>query len=166
MRTHYIIKLYTYFLFRYGPPNPAYNAPNQPAPPLYGPPAPPPAYASPAAQGAYGPPAPPPAYGPPAPPPFVYGPPAPPIYGPPSSSVQVFYGMPHALTSFWEKLKFKLDLFTIGKILLKLVLFKKFVSWVALICLLFFIPSLKSKFGAVTDGGGERRIKLKTKLGK
>ncbi|XP_028154142.1 uncharacterized protein LOC114347668 [Diabrotica virgifera virgifera] len=130
-----------------------YPAPYQYGPPTqpvsnYGPPAP--QYGAPV----YGPPNPAPPPPPPAPQP-VYGPPAP-IYGPPPSSVQVFYGVPHALDalgSFWEKLKWKLDLFTLGKILLKLVLFKKFVSWVALLCLLFFIPALKNKFG--NNGGGE-----------
>ncbi|XP_072388864.1 uncharacterized protein [Diabrotica undecimpunctata] len=119
----------------YGPPAPQYGAPVY-GPPNPGPPAPPP------------PPPPPP---PPAPQP-VYGPPAP-IYGPPGSSIQVFYGAPHALGSLWEKLKWKLDLFTLGKILLKLVLFKKFVSFVAVLCLLFFIPALKNKFGFGNNGG-------------
>lgn len=100
----------------------------------YGPPVPGPAY---------GPPNPPPSYGPPNPPP-VYGPP--PAYGP-ASSVQVFYGVPHAMLSFWDKLKLKLDLFTVGKILLKLVIFKKIVSFIAILCLLLFIPALKHKKG-------------------
>ncbi|XP_057672617.1 formin-like protein 2 [Diorhabda carinulata] len=108
-----------------------YGSPYPPSP-VYGPPNP----------------APPP---PPPPPQPMYGPP--PIYGPPSS-VQVFYGAPHALGTFWEKLKWKLDVFTIGKLLLKLVLFKKFVSWVALLCLLFVIPTLKNKFESATSGGG------------
>lgn len=42
-----------------------------------------------------------------------------------------------------DKFKFKLDLFTLGKILLKIVIFKKIVSLIAIICLLLFIPSLK-----------------------
>ncbi|KAJ8921998.1 hypothetical protein NQ315_008636 [Exocentrus adspersus] len=113
---------------QYGPPNPgpAYGPPSQVyGPPVYGPPNPPP---------------PPPVYGPPSPPP-------PPVYGPPPSSsiTQVFYGVPHAMLSFWDKLKLKLDLFTIGKIILKLVIFKKIVSFIAIICLLLFIPALKHK---------------------
>ncbi|KAG5900028.1 hypothetical protein JTB14_009108 [Gonioctena quinquepunctata] len=128
----------------YGPPAPQYGPPIQP---VYGPPAPPPAYGPPA-------PPPPPAYGPPAPP--VYGPPAPPVYGPPSS-VQVFYGVPHALGSIWDKLKLKLTLFTLGKILLKLVIFKKIVSWIAVLCLLLFIPSLKNKEETSSGSNDEAR---------
>ncbi|CAG9854198.1 unnamed protein product [Phyllotreta striolata] len=140
--------------YQYGPANPVYAPPSPPAqsqPPAYGPPPQqqPPAYGPPPQPQ-------PPAYGPPSPPPPppVYGPPVAlqPIYGAPSS-VQVFYGMPHALSSFWEKLKFKLDLFTVGKLLLKLVLFKKFVGWLALICLLFVVPTLKNKF----HGEGQER---------
>lgn len=53
--------------------------------------------------------------------------------------------MPHAiLEGFLDKFKLKLDLFTIGKLLLKLVIFKKIVSFIAIICLLLFIPSLKN----------------------
>lgn len=66
---------------------------------------------------------------------FSYGPPVP-IYGP-------LYEVPHAMLGFFDKLKFKIDLFTIGKILLKLVIFKKIVSLIAILCLLLFIPSLK-----------------------
>ncbi|CAH2008286.1 unnamed protein product [Acanthoscelides obtectus] len=109
----------------YGPP------PSGPSGPDYGPPS-----------LQYGPPNYPPVYGPPHPPP-------PPVYGPPASNVQVFYGVPHALGSIWdklhEKLKFKLNLFTLGKILLKLVIFKKIVSFIAILCLLLFIPTLKDK---------------------
>ena len=50
--------------------------------------------------------------------------------------------------SIWDKLKFKLDLFTIGKIILKLVIFKKVVSLIAILCLLMFIPTLKHKIYA------------------
>nr|CAI5818995.1 unnamed protein product [Callosobruchus analis] len=109
----------------YGPP------PSGPSGPDYGPPSP-----------QYGPPSFPPVYGPPHPPPPV-------MYGPPASNVQVFYGVPHALGSIWdklhEKLKFKVNLFTLGKILLKLVIFKKIVSFIAILCLLLFIPTLKGK---------------------
>lgn len=73
-----------------------------------------------------------------------YGPPA---YYPPPQPEPV-YGVPHALISgLLDKLKFKLDLFTLGKIILKLVLFKKLVSFIAVICLLLFIPSLKHMSG-------------------
>lgn len=47
----------------------------------------------------------------------------------------------------WEKIKWKLDLITLGKILLKLVIFKKIVSFIAIIFLLLFIPALKHKKG-------------------
>lgn len=46
-----------------------------------------------------------------------------------------------------DKIKFKVDFYTIGKILLKLVIFKKIVKFVALICLLLFVPTLKKKLG-------------------
>ncbi|KAJ8976128.1 hypothetical protein NQ317_019393, partial [Molorchus minor] len=126
----------------FGPTSPQYGSPN--TGPIYrphnpGPPNPVPAY---------GPPNPGPVYGPPNPPP-IYGPP-PPVYNAPSS-VQVFYGVPHAMLSIWDKLKFKLDLFTIGKILLKLVIFKKIVSFIAILCLLLFIPALKKKGGSTAE---------------
>lgn len=74
-----------------------------------------------------------------------------PAYGPPSQNLQVFYGVPHAMISIWdkvwEKIKWKLDLITLGKILLKLVIFKKIVSFIAIIFLLLFIPALKHKKG-------------------
>ena len=64
--------------------------------------------------------------------------------------------MPHGMLGLLDKLKLKLDLFTIGKILLKVVLFKKFVSFVAVLCLLLFIPTLKRKVdNAVPDGGDD-----------
>lgn len=50
---------------------------------------------------------------------------------------------PHALLGLLDKFKFKIDLFTIGKIILKLVIFKKIVSLIAILCLLLFLPSLK-----------------------
>lgn len=46
-----------------------------------------------------------------------------------------------------EKIKFKVDFYTIGKILLKLVIFKKIVKFIGLICLLLFLPTLKKKLG-------------------
>ncbi|KAI4460197.1 hypothetical protein MML48_6g00015779 [Holotrichia oblita] len=89
----------------------------------------------------YGPPKP--IYGPPMPyPPPNYGPypPAPPPnYGPPEPA------LPHALLGLLDKIKYKIDLLTIGKIILKLVIFKKIVLWIGIICLLLFLPSLKNK---------------------
>ncbi|XP_060518383.1 uncharacterized protein LOC132697109 [Cylas formicarius] len=148
------------------PQYPVYSGPSGPSggeqfgPNQYGPPSPP--YRPPVSQ--YGPPAghygPTPQYGPP--PETQYGPPGP-VYGGPQS-VQVFYGMPHAMLSLWDKLKWKLDLFTIGKILLKLVIFKKIVSLIAILCLLLFIPALKKKGSSVLgdDGEGDERSILKS----
>lgn len=102
------------------------------------------------------------------PPKPVYGPPPPgapntiiydhgrPVYVPAGGPTihQVYYGHsgPPAAgwegprESFWllDKLKFKLDFFTIGKILLKLIIFKKIVKFIALICLLLFLPKLQA----------------------
>lgn len=47
------------------------------------------------------------------------------------------------MLGFLDKFKLKLDLFTLGKILLKAVIFKKVISFIAILCLLLFIPSLK-----------------------
>lgn len=80
-------------------------------------------------------------YGPPkqtyGPPMHSYGPPAP-VYGPPKP----VYGVPYEAPSFFDKIDFKLDLLTFAKILLKLVIFKKIVKFIAMVCLLFFIPKL------------------------
>uniref|UniRef100_A0A1B0FQY8 Uncharacterized protein n=1 Tax=Glossina morsitans morsitans TaxID=37546 RepID=A0A1B0FQY8_GLOMM len=127
------------------PPNNNYLPPSTSAP-AYGPPAP-----------DYGPPSP--SYGPPhlnyGPPPSSYGPPHP-NYGPPQTS----YGPPPPLYykpmpfpsdprdhyALLAKLKTKLNLFTIGKILLKLLIFKKVIKFIGLICLLLFLPKLKDMF--------------------
>lgn len=86
-----------------------------------------------------------------------YGPPtySAPVYlpGPPSNYVP--YGPPIEESSkggslekwLLEKIKFKVDFYTIGKILLKLVIFKKIVKFIGLICLLLFLPTLKKKLG-------------------
>uniref|UniRef100_A0A336MN52 CSON004151 protein n=1 Tax=Culicoides sonorensis TaxID=179676 RepID=A0A336MN52_CULSO len=86
-------------------------------------------------------------------------------YGPPSYAAPVYlqapppnyvpYGPPAEESSkggslekwLLEKIKFKIDFYTIGKILLKLVIFKKIVKFIGLICLLMFIPTLKKKLG-------------------
>uniref|UniRef100_A0A182T9W6 Uncharacterized protein n=1 Tax=Anopheles maculatus TaxID=74869 RepID=A0A182T9W6_9DIPT len=109
----------------YGPPTSTGNELYQPAP-----------------HKEYGPP-PKPVYGPPK---SIYGPPPPP---PPPPGGPVSHGMPYFSPENWllSKLKFKFDLFTIGKILLKLVIFKKIVKFIALLCLLFFIPTLKPSGG-------------------
>lgn len=56
-----------------------------------------------------------------------------------------------------DKFKFKLDLFTIGKILLKLIIFKKIVKFIALIGLLLFLPKLQTKHMGFMDllAGGD-----------
>ncbi|XP_011301407.1 uncharacterized protein [Fopius arisanus] len=95
-------------------------------------------------------------YGPPA---GSYGPPgvtsgAPASYGTPQLSQQGWsgYALPEipqlpALPSFdiaWP-LAIKLNAFTIAKIILKLVIFKLIVKFIAIICLLMFIPKLEMK---------------------
>lgn len=93
-------------------------------------------------------------YGPPQ-----YGPPAP-HYGPPNHHYgpihpEPVHGIPYSLIeNLLDKFKFKLDLFTLGKILLKLVIFKKIVSLIAILCLLLFIPSLKHHEQDHEDEGG------------
>lgn len=120
-------------------------------------------------KSSYGPPSP--SYGPPAssygPPAQSYGPPSHnyepsrPVYTAVPTIHQIYYGHSgpppssgHYPAAGWEgpreenwllnKLKFKLDFFTIGKILLKLIIFKKIVKFIALICLLLFLPKLQS----------------------
>lgn len=73
------------------------------------------------------------------------------IHAPPSSPV---YGAPYALPGVshlsilptfdlaWP-LALKLNAFTIAKIILKLVIFKMIVKFIAAICLLLFIPKLE-----------------------
>ncbi|XP_022919400.2 uncharacterized protein [Onthophagus taurus] len=85
-------------------------------------------------------------------PPKVYGPPQyyPEPNYPPHPPPQQPYGpkdqfLPHALLTVLDKIKYKIDLLTIGKIILKLVIFKKIVSFIGILCLLLFIPSLKKK---------------------
>ncbi|XP_049282102.1 uncharacterized protein LOC125763254 [Anopheles funestus] len=94
-----------------------------------------------------------PVYGPPKP---IYGPPAP-YPPPPPPPGPVSHGMPYFSPENWllSKLKFKFDLFTVGKILLKLVIFKKIVKFIALLCLLFFLPTLKPSGGGHGDESSE-----------
>ncbi|XP_058055567.1 uncharacterized protein LOC131206978 [Anopheles bellator] len=96
-------------------------------------------------------------YGPPPKP--VYGPPKP-IYGPPPPPAgPVNHGMPYFSPETWllSKLKFKFNLFTFAKILLKLVIFKKIIKFIALLCLLFFIPTLKPSSSHGDDSSEEER---------
>ncbi|XP_058974951.1 uncharacterized protein LOC101894624 isoform X2 [Musca domestica] len=83
-----------------------------------------------------------PVYGPPAP---IYGPPAP-VYGPPQTNFYKPLQFPHHPRdqfTLLEKLKTKVNLFTIGKIILKLLIFKKIIKFIGVICLLLFLPKLK-----------------------
>lgn len=51
----------------------------------------------------------------------------------------------------------KFDLILMSKILLKLIIFKKIVKFIGVICLLMFLPMLKKKWDG--DDDEERRIK-------
>lgn len=97
-----------------------------------------------------------------------------PSYGPPSShypSTTVIHQMPtmpEAQKSshsewFLAKIMKKFDLILVSKILLKLIIFKKIVKFIGIICLLMFIPILKKKFeehaGDSSEEEEERRIK-------
>lgn len=77
-----------------------------------------------------------------------YGLPPVPHYGP-------LYEVPHAMLGILDKLKMKLDLFTIGKIILKLVIFKKVVALIAILCLLLFLPTLKHKESSDASASSE-----------
>ncbi|CAH2241744.1 jg16311 [Pararge aegeria aegeria] len=122
----------------YGPPSSSYGPPAQ----SYGPPS-----------TSYGPPSH--SYGPPAP---IYGPPIhkplAPVYGPP---LKPSYGVPYTAPGlgFLDKLSLKLDILTIAKLLLKLLIFKKIVTMIAVVCMLLVIPKLisfkKDKNGGDTD---------------
>ncbi|XP_011209089.1 uncharacterized protein LOC105230167 [Bactrocera dorsalis] len=70
----------------------------------------------------------------------IYGPPSS-VYGPPMFHQPVIY-QPRDHW-FLEKLKKKINLFTIGKIILKLLIFKKIIKFIGVICLLLFLPKLK-----------------------
>lgn len=129
----------------YGPPVHTYGPPAQ----TYGPPA----------QQTYGPPAQ--TYGPPA---SVYGPPINkpflPVYGPP---LKPTYGVPYTAPGigFLDKLSLKLDILTIAKLLLKLLIFKKIVTMVAVVCMLLVIPKLisfKKDAGGAPNDEEERQF--------
>lgn len=60
---------------------------------------------------------------------------------------------------FLAKIIKKFDLVLLSKIILKLIIFKKIIKFIAVICLLMFIPLLKKKFeDHVGDDEEERRI--------
>lgn len=123
----------------YGPPSPNYGPPAQ----SYGPPGHAQTYGPPAQT--YGPPAQ--SYGPP-----IHKPLPPPIYGPP---LKPSYGVPYTAPAlgFLDKLSLKLDILTIAKLLLKLLIFKKLVTMLAVVCMLLVIPKLIS-FKKDSNGGG------------
>ncbi|XP_037027791.1 uncharacterized protein LOC119068337 [Bradysia coprophila] len=115
-------------------------------------------------------------------------------YGPPSYNFKPVYGAPihhpvyrvpqhnhydylpaptyNAPRDNWfslDKFKFNFDLFTVGKILLKLLIFKKIIKFMALICLLLFLPKLQSDSTTSTvvhDEGRQLNAKydLKTRI--
>ncbi|EDV42237.2 uncharacterized protein Dana_GF17880 [Drosophila ananassae] len=118
------------------PPNNNYLPPATPAPD-YGPPPNNGYQYNPPPNNNYLPP--PPEYGPPPSYP-VYGPPPPPFYKPAPP-------LPYSHdSSFLDKLKSKISLYTLGKILLKLLIFKKIVKFIGLIFLLLVLPKLKNLF--------------------
>lgn len=90
-----------------------------------------------------------------------YKPYPPPVYGPPPTEMMTTMmptnGEPHKNGDMWlwekitQKIIKKIDLFSMTRIFLKIIIFKKIVKFIALICLLFFIPSLKDK----DHGSGE-----------
>lgn len=71
-----------------------------------------------------------------------------PVYGPPPTQA------PRG-DWLWDKFHLKFDLFTLGKILLKLLIFKKIVKFIGVICLLMFLPTLIEKKKAQHDEGGD-----------
>lgn len=75
----------------------------------------------------------------------VYGAPTAPVYGPPPPTTIAGIEMPHAMMGFLDQFKMKLNIFTILKIILKLVIFKKIVKFIAILMLLLFIPQFKPK---------------------
>nr|XP_031847339.1 uncharacterized protein LOC116433411 isoform X2 [Nomia melanderi] len=112
----------------YGPPQ------SQPPRPAYGPPSNYPAYAdyTPAGYAASH---------------QAYGPPAP-VYG--NGLGHGMFESPHIVlptVDFSWPFALKLNAFTVAKILLKLVIFKMIVKFIAVICLLLFIPKLEIKKG-------------------
>lgn len=110
-------------------------------------------------------------YKPYGPPPQSYGPPKP-SYGPPPS--YPVYGPPPTQQAargdwLWDKFHLKFDLLTLGKILLKLLIFKKIVKFIGVICLLMFLPTLIEKKKAQNeegDGYGEEMFRNLRPIGK
>lgn len=110
-------------------------------------------------------------------------------YGPPSYNFKPIYGAPinhpvyraphhhyeylpsptySAPRDNWfslDKFKINFDMYTIGKILLKLLIFKKIIKFMALICLLLFLPKFQSDSTSTTtvvhDEGRQFNAKCK-----
>lgn len=81
-----------------------------------------------------------------------------PSYYPSSTAMAAKYPEAQKSHSEWfvTKLMKKFDLILMSKILLKLIIFKKIIKFIGVICLLMFLPLLKKKW----DGDDEeRRIK-------
>ncbi|XP_077294926.1 uncharacterized protein LOC143917316 [Arctopsyche grandis] len=85
-----------------------------------------------------------------------------PMYGPPKP----VYGVPYEAPSFFDKFDFKFDLITLAKILLKVVIFKKIVKFIAIVCLLMFIPKLIHLKKGKEDDEEERTVSVSSKEGK
>lgn len=70
--------------------------------------------------------------------------------------------------SLLHKIKTKINLFTIGKIILKLLIFKKIVKFIGVICLLLFLPKLKDMFKEEpsSDEDGMESKQVETEQGK
>ena len=114
----------------------------------------------------------------------TYGAPPAPVYGPPNYEPQrPLYGVPvHQIYSgpiygsvatgaareetWLDRIKMKLDLFTIGKILLKIILFKKFIKFMAIICLLFLLPKFQQmdETAGDVDESASRQFDVKRKF--
>ncbi|KAG5671567.1 hypothetical protein PVAND_001760 [Polypedilum vanderplanki] len=85
-------------------------------------------------------------------------------YGPPTAAPYPYYPtapqQPYEIDQkshegFFLKLIKKFDLVLMSKILLKLIIFKKIVKFIAVICLLLFLPALKKKFESIGGGYNE-----------
>ncbi|CAH1728415.1 unnamed protein product [Chironomus riparius] len=94
--------------------------------------------------------------------PNSYMPPPPaPQYGPPTGIMET---VQKGHEGFIEKLIKKIDLVLMSKALLKLIIFKKIIKFIAVICLLMFIPVLKKKFEESAGGSGNEDEERKSKL--
>lgn len=76
----------------------------------------------------------------------AYGPPPTIAYSIPTQEISIL----PTLDLTWP-FALKLNVFTIGKILLKLVIFKMIVKFIAVICLLMFLPKLEHIKGDKED---------------